>query len=111
MKFFVKILYILRYCWTHGITPRKSDVTSRLNGKMTLVERKRRTSFTFRRLLRKACDCSFPHHCDSQQEQLGDNKSLEINSDETAAKLEKLHVHQVIFKDWLIFIGYYNFST
>lgn len=37
-----------RYTWTHGITPRKTDVIPMSNG-LTVVERKMRVSFTFRR--------------------------------------------------------------
>ncbi|XP_059482300.1 alkylated DNA repair protein alkB homolog 8 isoform X2 [Neocloeon triangulifer] len=82
-----------RYCWTHGITPRKSDVTNGPDGKLTLVERKRRTSFTFRSLLRKPCSCPFPLHCDSQN-QISE-EPLQLNCDKAASKLENLHVHQV----------------
>lgn len=37
-----------RHGWTHGITPRKTDVIP-VNDGLTLVERKLRVSFTFRR--------------------------------------------------------------
>lgn len=37
-----------RYGWTHGITPRKTDVIP-VNDGLTVVERKLRVSFTFRR--------------------------------------------------------------
>lgn len=37
-----------RYGWTHGITPRKVDVISTDNGKLTTMQRGHRMSFTFR---------------------------------------------------------------
>lgn len=37
-----------RYGWTHGITPRKVDVVSMENGKLTTMQRGLRLSFTFR---------------------------------------------------------------
>ena len=40
-----------RYVWTHGITPRKSDIIPLADGGLTLVKRETRTSFTFRKLV------------------------------------------------------------
>ncbi|KAF4523365.1 hypothetical protein B566_EDAN005520 [Ephemera danica] len=74
-----------RYCWSHGITPRKSDVTS-TDGGVTLQHRGVRTSFTLRKLHSGPCTCSYPQHCDSQ-------KSPDL--EQSAARLEDLHVHQV----------------
>lgn len=38
-----------RYGWTHGITPRKMDIVPANEGGLTIIERKMRVSFTFRR--------------------------------------------------------------
>ncbi|XP_065344849.1 alkylated DNA repair protein alkB homolog 8 [Cloeon dipterum] len=85
-----------RYAWTHGINPRKSDVVNCPDGKLSLVQRKRRTSFTFRRLLRRACTCTFSQFCDSQKENdVLSRENISNNCNETASKLENLHVHQV----------------
>jgi alkylated DNA repair dioxygenase AlkB len=56
-----------RYCWTHGIAPRRSDL---IDGK--LVARETRTSLTFRRILvPQRCECPCPAHCfrDAQLQQ------------------------------------------
>lgn len=55
-----------RYLWTHGITPRKSDVVTALElgegvtgeQRLTLLKRGTRTSFTFRTVRHMPCDCS-----------------------------------------------------
>ncbi|PVD34929.1 hypothetical protein C0Q70_06210 [Pomacea canaliculata] len=39
-----------RFIWSHGITPRKTDIVSLASGGLTLVARETRTSFTFRKL-------------------------------------------------------------
>lgn len=39
-----------RYTWSHGITPRKSDIVPVEGGGLTLSQRGVRTSFTFRKL-------------------------------------------------------------
>ena len=39
-----------RYVWSHGITPRKSDIVPSAAGGLTLAARGVRTSFTFRKL-------------------------------------------------------------
>jgi hypothetical protein len=36
--------------WSHGITPRKSDIVPLVDGGLTLLQRELRTSFTFRKL-------------------------------------------------------------
>ncbi|XP_023219106.1 alkylated DNA repair protein alkB homolog 8-like [Centruroides sculpturatus] len=46
-----------RYLWSHGITPRKMDVIPNQNGLLKSVPRGVRTSFTFRIIRRKPCDC------------------------------------------------------
>lgn len=55
-----------RYLWTHGITPRKSDVVSAPGSleaelaqqRLTLLKRGTRTSFTFRAVRHTPCNCS-----------------------------------------------------
>lgn len=43
-------MFLFRYTWSHGITPRKSDIVTLPNGALTLVHRGVRTSFTFRKI-------------------------------------------------------------
>ena len=84
-----------RYTFTHGIKESKSDVIKVQNGdKTTLSSRKRqeRISLTFRKSIDQPCTCPFVKHCPSQ------NESIDEMTDETAAKLEKLHVHEVYEK-------------
>lgn len=45
-----------RYIWSHGITPRKSDIVPKQGGGLTLVTRTTRVSFTFRKLTPNAGD-------------------------------------------------------
>lgn len=40
-----------RYVWSHGITPRKSDIVPSLEGNLNVVPRAVRTSFTFRKII------------------------------------------------------------
>lgn len=40
-----------RYIWSHGITPRKSDIVTDSDGKLTLTVRGVRTSLTFRKII------------------------------------------------------------
>lgn len=55
-----------RYMWTHGITPRKSDVVDvarsseaeLVQQRLTLLKRGTRTSFTFRAVRHTPCNCS-----------------------------------------------------
>ena len=51
-----------RFLWSHGITPRKSDVTVETNcqnqRRLTQIKRDTRTSFTFRALRHEPCQCS-----------------------------------------------------
>ncbi|XP_053312443.1 alkylated DNA repair protein alkB homolog 8 [Spea bombifrons] len=93
-----------RYLWTHGITPRKFDIVQASEGQkvgtisgnaedLTLNKRGTRTSFTFRKVRRSACDCAFPSACDSQ---LAQKKDLPPRaSDLGATDLEKEYVHKV----------------
>ncbi|XP_054829091.1 alkylated DNA repair protein alkB homolog 8 [Eublepharis macularius] len=92
-----------RYLWTHGITPRKFDVVpasegrkvgtvSANTGDLTLNKRGKRTSFTFRKVRRSACNCAYPSVCDSQHKDTA--PSIPINDNE-ASKLEEKYVHEV----------------
>ncbi|XP_014666928.1 PREDICTED: alkylated DNA repair protein alkB homolog 8-like isoform X2 [Priapulus caudatus] len=90
-----------RYLWTHGITPRKTDVVPTESGRgLTLQPRGLRTSFTFRKVRRTPCDCGYPDQCDSQRSAsrvATDNTEDEAlsKSNQEAAELECAHVHQV----------------
>lgn len=42
-----------RYVWSHGITPRKSDIVTSPAGGLTLATRGTRTSLTFRKIIHK----------------------------------------------------------
>lgn len=82
-----------RYAYTHGITPRASDILpasqSGDNG-LTLKKRELRISLTFRKILGGVpCACKFPAFCDSQK----DKKIL--LDDSLAQALEDTHVHEV----------------
>ncbi|KAH0501681.1 Alkylated DNA repair protein alkB-like protein 8 [Microtus ochrogaster] len=92
-----------RYLWTHGITPRKFDtvqaseqfkggiITSDI-GDLTLSKRGIRTSFTFRKVRRVPCNCSYSSVCDRQRK--ATLPSLPESSKE-ACQLEQEHVHRV----------------
>ncbi|XP_030836712.1 alkylated DNA repair protein alkB homolog 8 isoform X2 [Strongylocentrotus purpuratus] len=89
-----------RYKWTHGITPKKTDIvpdpTSPDN--LTLHQRGQRTSFTFRAVRRGPCDCKYPEQCDSQKSKAEVTAPPQVvypKSDEEAAKLEAQQVHVV----------------
>ncbi|KAL4230733.1 Alkylated DNA repair protein alkB 8 [Mactra antiquata] len=74
-----------RYTWSHGITPRKSDIVTLPNGRLTLIPRGVRTSFTFRKItgIKPTVQVSEQH-------------TPNIPCDEsTAVELEKLHVNKV----------------
>lgn len=87
---------IIRYGWSHCITPRKYDIIEDENGDLTTQKRGQRISFTFRRVRNNyVCICSFPHFCDSQEDVKKPENSLHIN-DTAASELERLHVHEVI---------------
>lgn len=80
-----------RYGWTHGITPRMSDVIKR-NEHVTVVRRQLRVSFTFRKLKTPpTCVCHFPGLCDV----IRPAEKLQEVTDQLAAKLEIEKVHKV----------------
>ncbi|XP_053399795.1 alkylated DNA repair protein alkB homolog 8-like isoform X2 [Mercenaria mercenaria] len=72
-----------RYIWSHGITPRKSDIVPLPDGGLTLLQRGVRTSFTFRKITGA-----------KPSQQNSDKPSVPCD-DSTAAELEKKHVYQV----------------
>ncbi|XP_062052944.1 alkylated DNA repair protein alkB homolog 8 isoform X2 [Lepus europaeus] len=92
-----------RYLWTHGITPRKFDtiqasehhksgiITSDV-GDLTLSKRGIRTSFTFRKVRRTPCNCSYYLACDSQRKE---SPPSFPESDQEASQLEREYVHRV----------------
>ncbi|KAH0810649.1 hypothetical protein GEV33_012138 [Tenebrio molitor] len=75
-----------RYAWSHGIVPRKYDFYYTEDG-CSSFKRDTRISFTFRKVLKGECNCSYKLNCDSQ------NK-ITIES-ALATKLENQHVHDV----------------
>ncbi|CAG9860944.1 unnamed protein product [Phyllotreta striolata] len=79
-----------RYNWTHGITPRKCDMVHTKTGDVSF-QRDTRVSYTFRKVLRKPCECMFKTNCDSFKESI---EKLRSN----APELEKEHVHKVYEK-------------
>ncbi|KAJ6617883.1 Alkylated DNA repair protein alkB like 8 [Pseudolycoriella hygida] len=82
-----------RYGWTHGITPRKTDIIP-VNDGLTVIERKLRVSFTFRSLKFNGCCCGFSALCDTY-------KKSQRTADENVEKLvipselELRNVHKV----------------
>jgi len=50
-----------RYCYSHGISFRKTD---KCNDE--IVKRKKRVSITFREIRKDPCKCKWPNLCDSQ---------------------------------------------
>ena len=92
-----------RYAFTHGIAIRQFDTipTSSTNldnsndfyskQGLTLMKRRLRISFTFRKTLPQGvqCICNYPAQCDSQKD-----KKITLD-DEMANQLEKTHVHSV----------------
>ncbi|XP_046565947.1 alkylated DNA repair protein alkB homolog 8-like [Haliotis rubra] len=78
-----------RYIWSHGITPRKSDIVPTPDGGLTLVNRGTRTSFTFRKLTPLAgVDVKSVAQEQRESPYLPDTESA-------AVQLEHEHVHQV----------------
>ena len=80
----------------HGITPRKSDIIpiqTESKRYLTLRPRQERISLTFRKSITDPCKCEFYKQCPSQSQDKVDEMS-----DDTASKLEKLHVHEVYEK-------------
>ncbi|KAL2095884.1 hypothetical protein ACEWY4_008032 [Coilia grayii] len=97
-----------RFLWTHGITPRKFDMVPAYESEgpvavtsdpsnLTLSRRGTRTSFTFRRVRRAPCDCSYPTVCDSQCPPAPPVPSAPSlpQDDGDASRLEEQFVHQV----------------
>ncbi|KAL4646957.1 hypothetical protein GN956_G7704 [Arapaima gigas] len=95
-----------RYLWTHGITPRKFDMVPVSNTEkpvtvtpdpcdLTLNERGTRTSFTFRKVRHKPCDCVYPSACDSQQALQVPLPRTLPGTDVDAVRLESQFVHSV----------------
>ncbi|XP_078258623.1 tRNA (carboxymethyluridine(34)-5-O)-methyltransferase alkbh8 [Rhinoraja longicauda] len=96
-----------RYLWSHGITPRKFDVVPASEipktgiisadvSNLTLNKRGTRTSFTFRKVRKKPCDCAYPEVCDSQIDCKCTNPTPSVPaSDGDASQLEHKYVHDV----------------
>ena len=79
-----------------NILVRKQDIVKDSDtGIMSLRLRKERVSLTFRKTLPGPCTCSFPSYCDRKTGTSEDSDKEKILGDETASKLEALHVHQV----------------
>lgn len=82
-----------------SIAPRKYDLIPRGQPDLppVAVARNERTSFTFRKVRssEKPCECNFPNLCDSR---FSRNPPAQLSlADREASKLEKMHVHEVIF--------------
>jgi len=105
-----------RYLWSHGITPRKTDIVtdtrsslsedlheneSKGLSSLTLKERGFRISLTFRKVLKDKCDCKFPEKCDLQSfsppfpESTSEDAIFVPKTDLEAQRLEATHVYQV----------------
>ncbi|XP_028656230.2 alkylated DNA repair protein alkB homolog 8 [Erpetoichthys calabaricus] len=95
-----------RYLWSHGITPRKSDVVPVINadaaqivssdlGNLTLNKRETRTSFTFRKVRQTPCNCVYPSVCDSQSAGKLNVPPSVPQSEVDASCLEQDFVHKV----------------
>uniref|UniRef100_A0A8C4RMJ1 tRNA (carboxymethyluridine(34)-5-O)-methyltransferase n=1 Tax=Erpetoichthys calabaricus TaxID=27687 RepID=A0A8C4RMJ1_ERPCA len=95
-----------RYLWSHGITPRKSDVVPVINadaaqivssdlGNLTLNKRETRTSFTFRKVRQTPCNCVYPSVCDSQSAGKLNVPPSVPQSEVDASRLEQDFVHKV----------------
>lgn len=78
-----------RYFWTHGITPRKSDVSRTPHG-LTVKHREIRVSCTFRKIRDGKCDCNYHSVCDSFIK-----SNFKIPLDKHAVKIESDYVHKV----------------
>ncbi|XP_038055354.1 alkylated DNA repair protein alkB homolog 8-like [Patiria miniata] len=107
-----------RYLWSHGITPRKSDVipahVDLTNGSpashdvtenddgLTLLHRGVRRSLTFRAVRGAPCHCAYPSRCDTRLSSANSDPLAASpaapslpTSDLQALHLETTHVHQV----------------
>ena len=93
------------YC---RITPRKFDVVSTEgqdadsetpcegHSGVTVQARQTRLSLTFRKVRHTPCSCSYPKHCDSQQNWGSSPDERKIpNTSQDALRLEQTHVHKV----------------
>lgn len=78
-----------RYAWSHGICPRHSDIVETTNG-ITTQGRGTRVSFTFRKVRRGDCCCTFPEYCDTKR-----NCATTLIDDQTATGIENSYVHEV----------------
>lgn len=79
-----------RYGWTHGITPRMTDIVPTTQG-LTVKRRGTRISCTFRKIQPvPRCNCNFPELCDLQKAPI-----LNECDSKVAAKLEEENVHKV----------------
>ncbi|VDN03561.1 unnamed protein product [Thelazia callipaeda] len=77
-----------RYRWKHGIAKRKYDVNP-ITSK--LMRRQCRVSFTFRKVLRGKCQCSFTEYCDWDRDGL-----MKVpDNDERGREIEKQYVSLV----------------
>jgi len=79
-----------RYAWTHGICPRRSDTIATETG-TTVRERGSRVSFTFRKVRRGDCRCSFKEYCDAAKRRDG-TTFIDVDA---ASGLENSYVHEV----------------
>ncbi|XP_031838004.2 tRNA (carboxymethyluridine(34)-5-O)-methyltransferase alkbh8 [Nomia melanderi] len=78
-----------RYAWSHGICPRHNDQIKTANG-ITTQPRSTRVSFTFRKVRRGHCSCTFPEYCDSKE-----NLFATSIGDKAAVGIENSYVHEV----------------
>ncbi|XP_069131327.1 alkylated DNA repair protein alkB homolog 8-like isoform X2 [Argopecten irradians] len=80
-----------RYLWSHGITPRKSDIIPTADGRLTLIHRSTRTSYTFRKIIPPRDRIN--RHIPFSTGQPNPTKLAQSSAD--AACLEESHVHKV----------------
>ncbi|XP_078043753.1 tRNA (carboxymethyluridine(34)-5-O)-methyltransferase alkbh8 [Augochlora pura] len=78
-----------RYAWSHGICPRHNDVVKSTDG-ITTQPRGTRVSFTFRKVRRGDCLCTFPEYCNTKIK-----SSTTLIDDKIATRLEYSYVHNV----------------
>lgn len=78
-----------RYAWTHGICPRSNDIVKTEDG-ITTQSRSTRVSFTFRKVRRGDCRCTFPQYCDTKQ-----NSATALIDAKSATGIEHSYVHEV----------------
>lgn len=78
-----------RYAWSHGISPRHNDVVGNSNG-VTTQPRGTRVSFTFRKVRKGDCPCSFPKYCDTRE-----HSATILIDNKVAPEIENSYVHDV----------------